>query len=73
MIFYTQNIEKTNLKQNCNETVLDFYKNLQHLLNLKISYIKTNIVAEEGFFQNYVFRILLWGLKKPIHSLLRAK
>lgn len=57
---YKLNIEIINLKQNYNEIV--FLNNVQQLLYLQITYIKTIAVTEGplliSYFENYALRIL---------------
>lgn len=76
--WFTLNIELTELKQNYNENVFDFYNRIQKLLNLQVSYTTNHANANEasvliGYFKKYALRILLRGLKEPIGHLLRAK
>lgn len=46
--WFTLNAEMTEIKQNSNEKVFDFYCKLKHLLNLKLAYIDAHATTESG-------------------------
>lgn len=60
-----------------NETPFEFYKKIQKLLNMQISYVnlnvRTNNIVLINHFQKIALKVLLNGLKDPLGSLMRTK
>lgn len=71
----TLTIEMVKLEQG-NDTAFAFYKKIQKLLHLQISYANLNYGANEGLnnhFRKVALKTLLNGLRDPLGSLMRTK